>query len=148
MPTYPPILLPVVALVAWSLVMWIWMYATRLPAIRAAQIELDPTAPQGQLMQQLPANVRWKADNYNHLMEQPTLFYAICLVLAMVGESDGLNLALAWIYVGGRVVHSLLQALLNKIEVRFVIFVFTSLALFGLTARVAMALLYPDPTHA
>lgn len=141
MPTYSPILLPIVALVAWSLVMWIWMYATRLPAIRAAQIELDPTAPQGQLMQQLPANVRWKADNYNHLMEQPTLFYAICLVLALVSESNGLTLALAWVYVGSRVAHSLLQALFNKIEVRFVIFVISSLALFGLTIRAAVALI-------
>ena len=140
MPSHSPILLPVVALVAWSLVMWIWMYATRLPAIRASGLELDPTAPQGELMKQLPAQVRWKADNYNHLMEQPTLFYAIALVLAHAGEGGGLNLALAWAYVGTRVVHSLFQALVNKIEVRFAIFVLSSLVLFVLTARAALAL--------
>ncbi|GAA5523899.1 hypothetical protein Maes01_00448 [Microbulbifer aestuariivivens] len=141
MPTHSPILLPVVALVAWSLIMWIWMYATRLPAIRRAHLELDPTAPQGELMKQLPAPVRWKADNYNHLMEQPTLFYAIALVLALTGEGQGMNLTLAWVYVASRVLHSLVQALGNKIEVRFLIFVFSSLALFGLTFRAATALM-------
>ncbi|WP_237065537.1 MAPEG family protein [Microbulbifer guangxiensis] len=140
MPNHSPILLPVVALVAWSLLMWIWMYATRLPAIRAAGLELDSTAPQGTQMQQLPARVRWKADNYNHLMEQPTLFYAIALVLALVGQSDGLNLILTWVYVVTRVIHSLFQALVNRIEIRFVIFVLSSMALFALTVRAIMAL--------
>lgn len=140
MPTHSPILLPVVALVAWSLLMWLWMYVTRLPAIRRAGLELDPTAPQGEQMRQLPARVRWKADNYNHLMEQPTLFYAIALVLALAGEGGGMNLALAWTYVGTRVIHSLFQALVNRIEIRFVIFVLSSLALFALTIRAVMAL--------
>ena len=128
-----PILAPVVALVAWSMVMWIWMYATRLPAIRRAGLKLDPAAPRGEQMSTLPASVRWKADNYNHLMEQPTLFYAIALTLAMVGQGDGVNLLLAWGYVGLRVIHSLLQALVNKVEVRFLLFVASSLMLFGLT---------------
>ena len=66
-------------------------------------------------------------------MEQPTVFYAIALSLAMLGQGDGINLTLAWTYVGIRVVHSLLQALVNKIEVRFVLFFLSSLALIGLT---------------
>ena len=128
-----PILAPVVTLVAWSMVMWLWMYVTRLPAMKAASMKPDPNAPRGEQMNTLPANVRWKADNYNHLMEQPTVFYAIALSLAMLGQGDGINLTLAWIYVGIRVVHSLLQALVNKIEVRFVLFFLSSLALIGLT---------------
>ena len=128
-----PILAPVVTLVAWSMVMWLWMYLTRLPAMKAANMTPDPQAPRGEQMNTLPANVRWKADNYNHLMEQPTVFYAIALSLAMLGQGDGINLTLAWTYVGIRVVHSLLQALVNKIEVRFVRFFLSSLALIGLT---------------
>ena len=134
-----PILTPIVALVAWSLVMWTWMYATRLPAIKRAQLELDPHLPQGEQMNQLPAKVRWKADNYNHLMEQPTLFYAIAFALALLGAGDGINLALAWGYVVLRIIHSLFQALVNKIEVRFVIFVLSSLLLFGLTVNAIIA---------
>src|SRR5215218_8646772 len=90
-----PILAPVVALVAWSMLMWLWMYATRLPAIRAMQMKLDPHAARGEQMASLPARVRWKADNYNHLMEQPTVFYAVALVLAVAGDTRW-AVVLAW----------------------------------------------------
>ncbi|MCB1836206.1 MAG: MAPEG family protein [Alcanivoracaceae bacterium] len=133
MQTASPILTPVIVLVAWSLVMWLWMYITRLPAMQKMQMKPDPQAPRGEQMNQLPASVRWKADNYNHLMEQPTIFYALALALAMLGQGEGLNLVLAWSYVGLRVVHSLWQALFNVIEVRFVLFVLSSLVLISLT---------------
>ena len=131
--TPAPILLPVMALVAWSLVMWLWMYVTRLPAMRKAEMKPDPNAPRGEQMSQLPSAVRWKADNYNHLMEQPTIFYAAALALALMGQGDGLNLMLAWAYVGLRVVHSLWQALTNVIELRFVLFALSTLPLIAMT---------------
>ena len=134
-------LLPVVALVLWTFVIWAWMYATRLPAMRAARMRPDPMAPRGEQMAQLPAEVRWKADNYNHLMEQPTLFYAVCLAGALAGKAGAVDLRLAWAYVGLRVVHSLVQALGNKIEVRFALFLLSSLVLLAQTVRLALALL-------
>jgi hypothetical protein len=79
-------------------------------------MRLDPMAPRGEQMASLPAKVRWKADNYNHLLEQPTLFYAVAIVLALVGRGDGVALYLAWAYVGLRVVHSLIQTLVNRID--------------------------------
>ncbi|MBV1860722.1 MAG: MAPEG family protein [Nannocystaceae bacterium] len=133
-----PILAPVVALVAWTFVMWLWMYATRLPAMRRARVKSDPMRPRGEQAASLPARVRWKADNYNHLMEMPTLFYAIALVLALAGPADSLNTSLAWGYVGLRVVHSLWQALINNIEVRFLIFFASSCVLFVLVVRAAL----------
>lgn len=132
MQPHSPILVPVVALVAWTMVMWLWMYVTRIPAIQKMKMKLDPNSPRGEQMSTLPASVRWKADNYNHLFEQPTIFYAIALTLAMLGAGDGTNLTLAWIYVGMRVVHSLVQALINKIELRFAVFFLSSLVLIGL----------------
>ena len=93
---------PVIALVLWSMVMWGWLYATRLPAMRGARTKLDPTMPRDVMLGGLPPRVRWKADNYNHLMEQPTLFYATVLTLALLGQGEGLNLWLAWAYVGQR----------------------------------------------
>lgn len=132
-----PLLAPVVALVAWSLVMWLWMYATRIPAIVAARMQLDRNRPRGEQMAELPPRVRWKADNYNHLMEQPTIFYAIVLALAVMGEQGAAALALAWAYVGLRLVHSLVQALVNIIQARFAIFVLSTLPLFGLVAIAA-----------
>lgn len=132
---HSPILLPVVVLLAWTMVMWFWMYVSRIPAIYKAGMKLDPFAPRGEQMSTLPPTVRWKADNYNHLMEQPTIFYAVAIVLAMIGAGDGINSQLAWAYVGLRIVHSLVQVLINKIELRFTLFIFSSFALIGLVVN-------------
>jgi hypothetical protein len=136
---HSPILAPVMALVAWTMVMWAWMYVTRIPAVRAARMQLDPNAPRGEQMSQLPPQVRWKADNYNHLFEQPTIFYATALVLAIAGQGGGIDLWLAWIYVALRVVHSLVQALGNVILRRFAVFFVSSLVLLVLIADAVMA---------
>ncbi len=132
------ILAPVTALLILSCTMWAWMYITRIPAVRRAGMKLDPDIPKGVQMAELPARVRWKADNYNHLLEQPTLFYAVAFTLALLGAGEGLNLALAWAYVLLRVAHSLHQALWNKIEVRFVLFLLSSLVLVALVVRAAL----------
>ena len=114
------------------MVMWAWMYVMRIPAIRRAKMRLDPTAPRGEQMATLPPHVRWKADNYNHLMEQPTVFYAVAITLALLGRGDGWPAHLAWAYLCIRIVHSLVQALWNKIEVRFSLFALSSLVLVGM----------------
>lgn len=133
------ILAPVVALILWSLVIWAWMYATRLPAMSRAKVKLDPTIPPGQLLVGLPPRVRWKADNYNHLMEQPTLFYATALAIAAGGGgADPVGIALAWSYVGLRIAHSLIQTTVNVIIVRFGLFVLATLALVALAAKAAL----------
>lgn len=132
-----PMLGPVIALAAWTGVMWAWMYVTRIPAITKARMRLDPNAPRGTQMAQLPPSVRWKADNYNHLMEQPTVFFAVALTLAILDVSSPIALGLAWAYVGLRVVHSLQQSLVNHIPTRFALFSLSSLVLFALVAVAA-----------
>ncbi|MEH6519539.1 MAG: MAPEG family protein [Halioglobus sp.] len=134
------LLAPVTALLLWTSVMWAWMYITRVPAVSNADMKLDPYAPKGEQMGSLPAKVRWKADNYNHLLEQPTLFYATAFTLVLLGAGNDTNLALAWTYVGIRVVHSLQQALWNKIEVRFVLFSLSWFALLALIIRAALVI--------
>ena len=138
---HSPILAPTLALAAWTMVMWIWMYATRLPAILRAKMTLDPHAPRGAQMSSLPAEVRWKADNFNNLLELPTVFYAVTLTLALLGAGDGAALAMAWAFVGLRVVHSLVQATVNHVMVRFTLFFVSSLVLIGLIVRAGMVLL-------
>ena len=136
------ILQPVVALAAWTMVMWAWMYATRLPAMTALKVDPDSLArdPEAKLDRLLPPQVQWKAHNYNHLHEAPTLFYAVAVVLAIVGQGDGLNAMLGWVYVALRVIHSLVQATVNKVVLRFAVFVASSLVLAALIARAAIAL--------
>lgn len=132
------ILKPVVMLLVLSCVMLLWLYATRIPAVMKLGKPLDATLPSGTQMSQLPYKVRWKADNYNHLLEQPVLFYAAAITLAVLGEGNGLNATLAWIYVGLRIVHSVFQATVNKITIRFLLFALSSIVLIALIARLAL----------
>lgn len=140
------ILQPVVALLGWTMVMWTWMYATRLPAVGRLPKSSEPGADQGwtsaKLEGLLPARIQWKAHNYNHLHEAPTLFYAVAIVLAIVGEGDGLNAMLGWAYVALRVVHSIWQATVNRVAVRFALFALSSLVLIALIVRAAGALFF------
>jgi len=141
---HSPILAPIVALVAWSLVMMLWMVATRMPAMKRKGIDLKGLVGGrgADLDGVIEREVQWKSHNYNHLMEQPTLFYAICLSLALMEMGGGLNLILAWVYVGLRVVHSLVQATTNVVRIRFTVFVLASLVLVALTLHAGMALLH------
>ena len=137
------ILKPVVALAAWTMVMWLWMYATRIPAMSAAKVDPDSLTrdPGARLDNLLPPEVQWKAHNYNHLHEAPTVFYAVSIVLAIVGQGDGLNALLGWAYVALRVIHSLVQATVNKVMVRFAVFALSSLVLIMLIIHAAVAVL-------
>jgi hypothetical protein len=138
-----PILGPVVALVAWTLVMMVWMYAVRFPAMKRKGISLKGRigSKGGALDGVVEDHVQWKAHNYNHLMEQPTLFYAVALSLAIMDRGDGINLILAWSYVGFRVAHSLVQAITNVVRTRFLLFTAASVCLVGLTVHAAAFLL-------
>lgn len=127
------LLLPVFTLAAWTLLMLVWMGARRLPALARHRIALDARIPQAELMNQLPAKIRWPADNYNHLLEQPTLFYAVSLGLIVLGTAPTWALYCAWSYVALRVVHSIYQSLFNRIRVRFAIFMLSTVALAALT---------------
>jgi hypothetical protein len=135
------ILRPVVALIAWTIVMLVWMLATRLPAMRRAGLDLGKLVgtKASDADRGLPAEVQWIAHNHNHLMEQPTLFYAVCLTIALAGADHPVNTAIAWAYVGLRVAHSLVQATSNRVRPRFMLFLLSSIALFALTLHAAMA---------
>jgi hypothetical protein len=139
-----PLLAPIVALVGWSLVMYIWMYAVRLPAMRRAGISLKGRRGTrgGALEGVIPDEANWKAHNYAHLMEQPTIFYAIVTALILMGFDAVINVYLAWAYVGLRVVHSLIQATVNVVAYRFLVFTLSSLCLIGLTTHAAIFLIH------
>jgi hypothetical protein len=130
---------PVLALVAWTFVMWVWMYATRIPAMRRAHIDVAELSRTGAPLL-LPAEVARVADNYNHLHEQPTIFYALALAAHLAGAADAMSVGLAWAYVLLRVVHSLVQATANVIPLRFAVFACGSLVLLALLVRTVISL--------
>jgi hypothetical protein len=134
-PTSTEFLTPVLVLVAWTLVMWIWMYATRIPAMKAAGIDPQEAAYPGTWVHRLRPGVRSVADNYNHLHEQPTIFYALMFFAALTGGADATAFNLAWAYVALRIVHSLVQATFNRVMVRFGIFALATLTLMVMAVR-------------
>lgn len=131
-------LTPMLALIVWTFVIWLWMYATRIPAMRAAGIDPGKIRQKSDL-DVLPPKVKQVADNYNHLHEQPTIFYALVTYCVLAGDADATNVQLAWSYVGARVVHSLVQCTVNYVPVRFTVFFVASLILMALAGRCVMA---------
>ncbi|MCW2388298.1 hypothetical protein M2333_001344 [Sphingobium sp. B11D3B] len=137
------LLVPVFALVLWSIVMLIWMVALRLPALSNLKISPEQTrGGRGQdLDRMLPREINWPAHNYAHLMEQPTIFYATAIGLALLGQGTTANIALAWAYVGIRIVHSVWQAKVNTIPVRASLFFLSSILLAMLAVNGMLAAL-------
>ena len=142
---YSPILAPVVALVAWTLVVMVWMMAVRGREFRRLGITFSnmPAGSRGtDLEGRADPAAQWKSHNYNHLMEQPTIFYAIALTLALMGMGGGINLYLAWGYVVLRIIHSLVQGTVNVVAYRFTVFALASLCLIGLTTHAGFRFLH------
>ncbi len=138
------ILAPAAVLVLWSLIMLTWVAATRFPGMIKSGIDLKALPPGGRgvdLESVLPAKINWISHNYTHLMEQPTLFYAIVGILALAGHGGGINTTLAWAYVGLRIIHSLWQALVNITMIRLAIFLVSTLCLLALSINAVRATL-------
>lgn len=139
---YSPILAPVVVLVAWTLVMLVWMYIARIGAMRRKGMSIKGVRGTRGLDGIIPDEANWKAHNYSNLLEQPTIFYAIALTLALMGWGNGINYWLAWSYVALRIVHSLIQATVNIVAYRFIVFVLASICLLGLTVHAGARILH------
>lgn len=140
-------LAPAAVLVAWSLVMLFWMAGTRFPAMFKSGVDLKAGPPGGRgqdLEGVLPPNVNWKAHNYAHLMEQPTIYYPAVVIIALMGATAGDVLA-AWIYVALRIVHSVYQSTVNVVMVRFTLFLLSTLALVYLAYRAVALTVFADP---
>jgi hypothetical protein len=133
-----PLLEPVVALVAWSIVMLFWLAIARAPYVRG---RLPDGTRGADVEREHPGRANWPAHNYQHLMEQPTIFYAIVFALILMGFDATINVWLAWAYVGLRIVHSIVQATMNIVRIRFTIFLLSTLCLIGLTTHAALRLI-------
>ena len=139
--SHSPILLPMLVLILWTLVMLGWLAISRVPFMTKTKMDPQEGARTAELAAKLPAGIQSKADNYNHLLEQPTIFYVTCLIMALAGLGDGLNLTLAWVYVVSRVVHSVVQATINKVPLRFGIFIIGTATLIAMVVHAMMQLM-------
>ncbi len=133
-------LTPVLALVGWTFIMWIWMYWKRIPAMNKITKNTQAFIDDPSLYEKMPKNAVWAADNYNHLHEQPVLFYALMFYIFLTNQIDALSVYCAWGYVGTRVLHSIVQVTSNKVLARFGLFVLGSLMLIAMTINAALKL--------
>jgi len=135
------IIKPLAVLAGWTMIIWIWMYVTRIPAMGKAGIDSkNLVGGTGKNLDDvLPDKVQWIAHNYNHLHEAPTVFYAVALALAVIGQGNGMNATIAWCYVGLRIAHSLVQTIGNRVMIRFALFALSSLCLMALTLHLILA---------
>jgi hypothetical protein len=135
------ILAPAAVLVMWSLIMLLWLAATRLPALSKAGIDLSKAVGGrgADIDPNVPPAVAWKSHNYSHLMEQPTIFYATVMVLAISGGATSLSVSLAWGYVAIRVIHSIWQATINRVIIRSALFFLSTGFLIVLAVQALLA---------
>ena len=128
-------LTPVLALILWTFVMWALMYKRRIPAMNAINKNPQKFIEDPELWAKMPSSATNAADNYNHLHEQPVIFYALMFYLSLTQQGDHVYLYLAWGYVALRVIHSLVQVTTNKVMARFSIFAIASVVLIVMALR-------------
>ena len=137
------ILQPVIAMCVLSFAMMVWMYATRLPAAKKLEedgVDVQKFSHPASIGGIFPSEVERVADNYNHLFEQPTVFYALVFIIWGLNETDTLFLTCAWLYFFIRLIHSIFQSTLNLVWIRFGLFmlswVILALMIFRLSYKV------------
>jgi len=134
------ILQPVIVLGLLTIAITFWMFITRVPAMKRLRIHPQKGRDTSKLKELLPDEVTRISNNYNHLFEQPVLFYAIAISLAIMGHVDAFYVGCAWIYVGLRIAHSLVQATVDIVLIRFTFFMLSSLVLAVMVIREALTL--------
>lgn len=132
-----PILGAAAVLGLWSVLMF-FIYAVRLVSTGAKVGDLPAGFRGPDADSETPDTVKWTRHNYEHLMEQPTLFYAMVIILAVVGDTSAASYYAAWIYTGARILHSVWQMQVNTVPVRFMLFAISTLALLMLCVHAVM----------
>ena len=134
---------PVIALVCWSLVVMVWLGYERVRNILRLRLSRDAGKFARDLDALMPDRARQVSANYMHLMEQPTIFYAVCLSLQFIGQGNHpINIGLAWGYVAARVLHTGVQGTVNNVSLRFALFLISSVFLIALAVHAVMAMVH------
>ena len=132
---------PVIALVCWTLAVMIWLGYQRVRNINRLKLSPDAGKFARDLNALMPDRAKQVSDNYMHLMEQPTLFYAVCFSLQFLGQGEHpVNIGFAWGYVSIRVLHTLVHSTFNDVRIRFFLFLLSSVFLVGLVTHAVLGM--------
>jgi hypothetical protein len=138
-----PIFAPFFAMILLTIVVWVYMYARRIPFIRSLRIPDEKLTPM-ELARVSPPAVANPSDNLKNLFEIPTIFYALVLFLHVTGSVDSVYLAATWVFVGFRALHSLVHCTFNLILLRFALYAISTLAVWFIAIRAASRVLLAD----
>jgi hypothetical protein len=130
---------PFFATILLTLIVWVYMYVRRIHFLQANQISSKDMAVPGALAQISPPAVSNPSDNLKNLFEIPVLFYALSLYLYVTTQVDPVYLGAAWVFVVFRALHSAVHCTFNHVMLRFSLYLVSSLALWFIFARAALA---------
>ncbi len=135
----PAIFGPALATMLLTLVVWIYLFAVRIPFIQSSGMTPEELATPGKLAERSPASVSNPSDNLKNLFEIPVLFYFVTLYLFVTDQVDGFYVMAGWTFFGFRALHSLMHCTINIVMVRFGFYLLSSLALWFIVLRAALA---------
>ena len=129
------ILYPMFLVITLSGILFLLLAATRLPSIIKYFGKLQAAKHSEDLRPNLPTAARNITDNYNHLFEQPTLFYALVTYIYLMQHVDTIHLYLAWFYAALRIAHSFIQITSNNVSYRALMFIGSGACLMFMIAK-------------
>ncbi len=133
--------LPMAAMLTLTLLVWVYMFVRRMGYLTANEVDAEQLKTPAEVAAILPADVAGPGNNFKNLLEVPVLFYVICLYLTVFGLVDALHVNCAWIFVVGRVIHSLIHCTYNKVMHRFLVYLISSIAVWVMIVRGLLAVL-------
>jgi len=136
------ILLPVLAMLFLTAMVWTYMYVKRIGYMRQARIRPEALRSPAGKASALPDDVSFPAHNLVNLFELPVAFYVVCVVLYVVGGVGAAEVAGAWVYVALRFLHSVVQCTFNHVMLRFTLYALSSLVLWWLLVVALIAVLW------
>jgi len=130
---------PAVAMAALTLVVWLHMYFRRIGEMKRERIHPQAVATSAQMAARLTDSAA--ADNLRNLFELPVLFYLAVVMAVQTNQVTVITLALAWLFVALRIVHSAIHCTYNKVIHRFYAYVCGGTVMWLLWAVLAIGLL-------
>jgi hypothetical protein len=133
------IFLPMLATMTLTAVVWLYMYAKRIPAMRRAGVRVQTYTTPDKVAEYLPDEVNYAAYNFKNLFEVPILYYGLCLYLFVSGSVDTAYVAAAWLFFLFRAMHSFVHCTNNIVMLRFYLYAAAALVLWFMLGRALIA---------
>jgi hypothetical protein len=128
------ILWPMLAQIGWTFALYVWLTIARARAVARGEVKYAAFA----LGRNEPADVARITRNLANQFELPVIFYALVVMLVVIGRVSAIDVLAAWVFVAGRVIHTLVQTLTDDVLLRGRVFLINFAALVVLVVHVVL----------